>query len=86
MEEKNRMGKTRDLQENERIAEEGKLSNLSYEATNTQIQKTDKAATKWKRKRKERKKERRKLKLLSRVQLFVTPWLVAYQAPPKWDF
>ena len=55
IEEKNRMGKTRDLQENKRIAEEGKLSNLSYEATNTLIPKADKAAIK--QKRKERKKE-----------------------------
>ena len=25
-------------------------------------------------------------KSLSRVQLFVTPWTVAYQALPPWDF
>ena len=29
----------------------------------------------------ERKKERKKVKLLSRVRLFATPWTVAYQAP-----
>ena len=40
------MGKTRDLQENKRITEEEKLSNLSYEATNTLIPKPDKAAIK----------------------------------------
>ena len=27
-----------------------------------------------------------KVKLLSRVQLFVTPWTVAYQAPPSMEF
>ena len=27
-----------------------------------------------------------KVKLLSRVQLFVTPWTVAYQAPPSMGF
>ena len=27
-----------------------------------------------------------KMKLLSRVQLFVTPWAVAYQAPPSMGF
>jgi len=27
-----------------------------------------------------------KVKLLSRVRLFKTPWTVAYQAPPPWDF
>ena len=26
-----------------------------------------------------------KVKSLSRVQLFATPWTVAYQAPPSWD-
>ena len=26
-----------------------------------------------------------KVKLLSRVRLFVTPWTVAYQAPPSMD-
>ena len=26
-----------------------------------------------------------KVKLLSCVQLFATPWTVAYQAPPPWD-
>ena len=26
------------------------------------------------------------MKLLSRVQLFVTPWTVAYQAPPSMGF
>ena len=27
-----------------------------------------------------------KVKSLSRVQLFATPWTVAYHAPPPWDF
>ena len=27
-----------------------------------------------------------KVKLLSRVQLFATPWTVAYQAPPSMGF
>ena len=27
-----------------------------------------------------------KVKSLSRVQLFVTPWTAAHQAPPPWDF
>ena len=27
-----------------------------------------------------------KVKLLSHVLLFVTPWSVAYQDPPPWDF
>ena len=27
-----------------------------------------------------------KVKLLSRVRLFGTPWTAAYQAPPPWDF
>ena len=27
-----------------------------------------------------------KVKLLSRVQLFVTPWIVVYQAPPSMGF
>ena len=31
-------------------------------------------------------KKRKKVKLLSRVQLFVTPWTVAYQAPPSMEF
>ena len=31
-------------------------------------------------------KERKKVKLLSHVQLFVTPWTVAYQAPPSMEF
>ena len=31
-----------------------------------------------------RKKE--KVKLLSHVRLFVTPWAVAYQAPPSMEF
>ena len=30
--------------------------------------------------------ERKKVKLLSSVQLFVTPWTVAYQAPPSMEF
>ena len=29
---------------------------------------------------------RKKVKSLSRVQLFVTPWTVAYQAPPSMGF
>ena len=32
------------------------------------------------------KKERKKVKSLSRVRLFVTPWTVAYQAPPSMGF
>jgi len=28
----------------------------------------------------------KKVKSLSRVQLFVTPWIVAYQAPPSMGF
>ena len=31
-------------------------------------------------------KERKKEKSLSRVQLFVTPWTLAYQAPPSMGF
>ena len=31
-------------------------------------------------------RERKKLKLLSRVQLFATPWTVAYQAPLSMGF
>ena len=31
-------------------------------------------------------KKRKKVKLLSRVQLFATPWTVAYQAPPSVGF
>ena len=31
-------------------------------------------------------KERKKVKSLSRVQLFVTPWTIAYQAPPSMGF
>ena len=30
--------------------------------------------------------ERKKVKLLSRVRLFVTPWTVAHQAPPSTQF
>ena len=30
--------------------------------------------------------ERKKVKSLSRVQLFVTPWTVAYQTPPSMEF
>ena len=30
--------------------------------------------------------ERKKLKSLSRVRLFATPWTVAYQAPPSMGF
>jgi len=30
--------------------------------------------------------ERKKVKLLSRVQLVVTPWTVAYPAPPSMEF
>ena len=30
--------------------------------------------------------ERKKVKYLSRVQLFATPWTVAYQAPPSMGF
>ena len=33
-----------------------------------------------------RKKERKKVKSLSRVQLFATPWTVAYHAPPSTGF
>ena len=33
-----------------------------------------------------RKKERKKVESLSRVRLFVTPWSVAYQAPPSMGF
>ena len=32
------------------------------------------------------KKERKKVKLLSRVRLFATPWTVAYQAPLSMGF
>ena len=32
------------------------------------------------------KKERKKVKLLSHVQLFVTPWIVTYQASPSMGF
>ena len=32
------------------------------------------------------KKERKKVKSLSRVQLFVTPWTAAHQAPPSMGF
>ena len=35
---------------------------------------------------KERKKERKKVKSLSRVRLFSTPWTVAYQAPLSMGF
>ena len=35
---------------------------------------------------KERKKERKKVKSLSRVRLFATPWTVAYHAPPSMGF
>ena len=31
-------------------------------------------------------KQRKKVKSLSRVQLFVTPWTVAHQAPPSMEF
>ena len=31
-------------------------------------------------------KERKKVKLLSHVQLFATPWTVAYQAPQTMEF
>ena len=31
-------------------------------------------------------KERKKVKSLSRVELFETPWTVAYQAPPSMGF
>ena len=34
----------------------------------------------------ESKKERKKVKSLSRVRLFVTPWTVTYQAPPSMGF
>ena len=30
--------------------------------------------------------ERKKMKSLSRVRLFVTPWTVAHQAPPSMEF
>ena len=30
--------------------------------------------------------ERKKVRSLSRVQLFATPWTVAYQAPPSMEF
>ena len=33
-----------------------------------------------------RKKERKKVKSLSRVRLFATPWTIAYQAPPFMGF
>ena len=36
--------------------------------------------------KKERKKERKKVKSLSCVQLFATPWTVTYHSPPSWDF
>ena len=32
------------------------------------------------------KSEKAKAKLLSHVQLFATPWTVAYQAPPSMGF
>ena len=32
------------------------------------------------------KKERKKVKLLSPVRLFATPWTVAYKAPPSMGF
>ena len=35
---------------------------------------------------KERKKERKKEKSFSRVQLFMTPWTVAYETPPSMEF
>ena len=31
-------------------------------------------------------KKKRKVKLLSCIQFFVTPWAVAYQAPPSMGF
>ena len=31
-------------------------------------------------------KERKKVKLLSLVQLFATPWTIAYQVPPSMGF
>ena len=31
-------------------------------------------------------KQKLEVKLLSRVQLFVIPWTVAYQAPPSMEF
>ena len=31
-------------------------------------------------------KIRKKVKSLSRFRLFATPWTVAYQSPPPWDF
>ena len=31
-------------------------------------------------------KKKVKVKLLGRVRLFVTPWIVAYQAPPSMGF
>ena len=36
--------------------------------------------------RKRKKKERKKVKSLSRVRLFETPWTVAYQAPSSMGF
>ena len=34
----------------------------------------------------EGKKERKKEKSFSRVQLFMTPWTVAYETPPSMEF
>ena len=31
-------------------------------------------------------KERKKVKSLSHLRLFATPWTVAYQALPSWNF
>ena len=33
-----------------------------------------------------KKEKRKKLKSLSRIRLFVTPWTVAYHAPPSMGF
>ena len=39
-----------------------------------------------KKKERKRERERKKVKLLTRVQLFETPWTVAHQAPPSMGF
>ena len=63
--------------------------NMEAEATSQGVQATSRS---WRRQGKRfslrcsrKEQERKKVKSLSHVQLFATPWTVTYQAPPSWN-
>ena len=81
IEEKNRMGKTRDLLKKGRDTKgifHAKMGSIQ-DRNGMDLTETEDIKKRWQEYRSE-------VKSLSRVRLFATPWTVAYQAPPSMGF